>query len=205
MGKKFLYSLFFLILLPITFSEAGLKKKQTASIQENLLTEYRLHPAATLQDYYKFVYQSAMGPAHWKMDFAMAKQFMDEEIQPLKPDSSEVLIQYLTADSSLIRVNLRPFLFFHGNTDSLAMAFVNTSNEFVQSPRMIETYWGELVELTNKKIIPISADSVQQYIQLKKKEGFPAMHHSKIYETLYLPAYRVIFQKYFSRNFYGSH
>ena len=171
-----------------------------------LMEEYRTHSAATVQDYYKFIHQASMGPGHWKMDPGMALQYLRAEIRTLTKDSTQPLCQFLSPDSELIRINLRPYLAMNGDIDSLAEAFAQTSNNFQQSEKALETDLTLFISAVRKKKIPLSLDTVQSYIRRMRKEHFPAVHHSPQYEETYKPAYRVVFRKYLPVNIrYATH
>ena len=165
-----------------------------------LLNEFREHPAGTVQDMYKFIHQSSMGPGHWKMDFEMAIRYLNSEIQLLSKDSAQPLCQFLSPDSELIRINLRPYLAMHGNIDSLAEAFVRTSNEFHQSETALENNLTVLLQAVKEQKLPFDADTVQTYIRRMRSDRYPAVHHSPMYEKKYGPAYRVVFRKYLPVN-----
>ena len=161
-----------------------------------LLNEYHLHPEAMPQDFYKFMYQAAMGPGHWKMDFTMAKEYLDSEVKTLKRDTLDPLCQYLTPDSALVRVYLQPYIENNGNIDSLAIAFARSSNEFVPSEKDLEHYILIFLQTVKEKKIPIPFDSALAFIKKMKEEKYQSVHHSRRYEEKYSPAYRVIFRKY---------
>ncbi len=169
-----------------------------------LLNEFREHPDATIQDLYKFIHQSSMGPGHWKMDFNMAKRYLNSEIQTLRKDSSQPLYQFLSPDGELIRINLRPFIAMNGNIDSLAEAFVKTSNEFIQSEKILKNNLDLFSQMVKDKKIPFNTDSVHIYIQRMRENHYPAVHHSNIYEEKYLPSYRVVYRKYLPVNIYNA-
>jgi len=173
-------------------------------IKNLLLNEFREHPDATIQDLYKFIHQSSMGPAHWKMDFDMAIKYLNAEIRTLSKHPKEPLCQFLSADSELIRINLRPYIAMNGDIDSLAEAFVKTANEFIQSEKTLKGNLNLFTQMVMDGKIPFNADSVQSYIHRMEQNHYPAVHHSKIYEEKYLPSYRVVYRKYLPVNIYNA-
>jgi hypothetical protein len=169
-----------------------------------LLNEFREHPEATIQDFYKFIHQLSMGPGHWKMDFDMAREYLNAEIRTLNKDSTQRLCQFLSPDGGLIRINLRPYIAMNGDIDSLAEAFVKTSNEFIQSEKILKVNLNLFSQMVKDRKIPFNTDSVQSYIHRMEEKHYPAVHHSRIYEEKYLPSYRVVYRKYLPVNIYNA-
>ncbi len=174
-------------------SEVPMKK----NFSQILMEEFRLYPEMTIQDVYKFIYQSAMGPAHWKMDEAEAKKYLLKEIQQLIPDSTEPIMQSLDETGELVRVNLKAFAAKKLSVDSLVSAVARTSIEFTQSVSVLENRWKIFLELIQTKQLSFNEAEAQLFFNEKKEQQFPAVHHSKIYAVKYSPAYRIIFKKYF--------
>ena len=178
---------------PLESAEMSKKKSFGVLLQE----EFQLHPEMTVQDMYKFMYQSAMGPAHWKMDEVSAKKYLVEEIKEIVPDSTEPLMQFLDEDSALVRINLKPFIAKKYNLDSLVSAMVRTTDEFQKSEKILQSRWQIFLELVQNKKLPFSESEARDFWETMKKQNFPAVHHSEMYAKKYHPAYRVILKKCF--------
>lgn len=166
--------------------------------------EFREHPKSTIQDFYKFIHQSAMGPGHWKMDFEMAIQYLNSEIRTLHGNSAQQLCQFLSPDSELVRINLVPYIAMNGNIDSLADAFVKTSNTFTPSESAVKKNLDIFSGMVKDGTIPFNTDSVRLYLRKMKENHYPAVHHSQLYQEQYAPAYRVVYRKYLPLNIYNA-
>lgn len=159
-----------------------------------ILNELERHPLMELQDLYKFVHQSAMGPGHAVHDTTGVRNWMEREIAEMntRPDLNEPKIALLRPDSALVRVNLRPFLEGGGDPEAVLRAFIDTANQYKPSVDQFRHYWSIVVELARSGEIPIDPDSARALVETMAESGFPAVHHTRSYSEAYQPAYRVV-------------
>lgn len=81
---------------------------------ENLIELVREHkkmrPLMEIQDVYKLIYQSTLGLGHLLKNHETAKDYLIDEIENIqKVIVKEVLIEDISINNSMVRVNLRPF------------------------------------------------------------------------------------------------
>jgi hypothetical protein len=164
--------------------------------QHHLLEEYRLHPILRLEDMYKFIHQSAMGPAHWGMDSVMVMQYLSAETKNLVPDKRVSSLQYLTPDSTLVRVHLHPYLFQNGDINSLGTAFLATAKSFQPDTARMKIYIDWFLELVLMDRIKFDMKRCLAFFDKMKTSHYPAIDHSQRYTKMYAPAYRVVLKKY---------
>jgi hypothetical protein len=167
---------------------AKLEKSVRAAVQE----EVQRHPKLEIQDLYKFAYQAAMGNEHIMADTAMVRSYLQEEWNTTDTSSMQPLAEYLSSDSSIVRINLRPYKQRGGNIEKLVAAMIQTAKEIQPSVPLLKIYLGTIIALADDAIIPFEVKDVKNYFQEMEKKNFPAVHHSKRYEEFYHPAYRVI-------------
>ncbi len=99
------------------------------------------YPVLTAQDVYKFVYQAALGSGHAVQDTAYARARLIQEIRLLEPRPNESLYEFIRPDSTLMRVNLRPYLAAGHDSHQLLNAFIATSLVFEYAISDLERYW----------------------------------------------------------------
>lgn len=105
----------------------------------------------------------------------------------------EPIADPISADGEIIRIHLRPFLASGKSPKILFNAFLRTAKEYRGNLSTLEQYWKTVISMGH---FPITA--MDEFIQLIKAQGYPAVHHSDEYEKLYRPAYRVVWRKTFS-------
>jgi hypothetical protein len=157
-----------------------------------VLTEVRKYPKLEIQDIYKLVYQAAMGNEHIMADTVLVKKFLKEELNSIEASADEPLIEYLTSDSTIARINLRPFKAQKGNPDILITLMIKTAMSIKPSVEYLRFLWQDIEDLAVEKRISFSKDDLHSYFQEIEQQKFPAVHHSQAVKEAYHPAYRVI-------------
>jgi len=175
------------------FSETASAGERT--FREVVLDQYQRYPRMQVQDVYKLVYQAALGNEHLMIDRDRLRDYLIEELKRIKPDSTIPLVEYLTPDSALVRLNLRRFKALRGDPDSLVGAMMECAHDFKRSKLNLLKYWGQFEDLVDKKKIPFNRKMTDQYYKKITKAKYPAVHHSGPYEQAYAPAYRVILRR----------
>lgn len=150
------------------------------------------YPALEIPDLYKLVHQAAMGSEHAVRDTLAARRWLDRELAQLGPGPTVPTIEALTPGGDLVRVNIRPFLRDGGSPEALLAALIRTANEYRGSTATLATYWSLLEAMADSGEIRFPREELAAYFDRKRREGFPAAHHSHAYIELYRPAYRVV-------------
>lgn len=174
-------------------------QKQTAPevpapLRSLVYEQARLYPDMQLQDWYKLFHQAAMGNRHLGVEDSVIYNYMLEELSGLAPAENEVLVEYITPDSSIVRLNLRPYKALAGAPAQLFAAMQGTWEQVVPKPALLES-WGAslaLLAASDTATFPFTAEMVHAFFSEQQAAGFPAMHHSQIYSDAYAPAYRVL-------------
>lgn len=178
------------------FSNIYAQNSET-TIEDLIKNQLALYPKMEARDLYKFLHQAAMGSEHAVRDTNAVKVWMAKEVTGLDTTITNELIEPLSPDGSLVRVNLRPFIKAGDNPDELLKAFITTANKYSGSKETLVQYLASAKEMIRRKQIPVDESIFTSLTDELAKNGFPAIHHSLIYEKLYKPAYRVINKKYF--------
>jgi hypothetical protein len=146
------------------------------------------------EDAYKWIYQATRGGEHAMPDEQMAKNWLDEEWKTLgEPNSGEPLWQILCPGGEIGRLNLREFRARGGRKEDLLAAFVRSSQSFRNDESQFIAAWNELGrQLRRRSIGKLNWREWRELDRKMRAAGYPAIHHSKIFEQARRPAYRVL-------------
>ena len=150
------------------------------------------YPAMQIQDLYKLVYQAAMGNEHLLTDSAMVHDYLIKELASIEASTAEPLLEEISSDGAVVRLNLRPFKARNGDHHALMQAMMQTARTFLGSQERLEQHMGYLERMADSGAIPFDANAAKSYFQEMREQGYPAVHHSIAYKENYSPAYRVI-------------
>ena len=177
------------------FSNINAQNTET-TIEDLIKNQFALYPKTEARDLYKFLHQAAMGSEHAVQDTNAVKTWMKREVAGLDTTITNELIEQLSPDGNLVRINLRPYLEKGENPDELLKAFILTANKFSGSIDTLTAYLNTAKKMIARKDIPVDETIFASLTGELEKSGFPAIHHSLTYEKLYKPAYRVVNRKY---------
>jgi hypothetical protein len=162
------------------------------SILLSLHEQLRLHPAMQVDDVYKLAHQAAFGNEHLITDEVMARRYLLSELDGVKADDTEPLIERVNGIATVVRVNLGPFKARHLDPQRLVEAMLASARAFRPDVNVFERSWEDIVQSAGSGSLPWSADALRAFAAARKTEGYPAVHHSDIYNASYRPAYRVL-------------
>ena len=156
------------------------------------------YPNMAPQDVYKLSYQASLGNEHLMTDTSTLRRYLLTELASVEASANEPVMEALTADGELVRLNLRPFKAAHGNPEELLRATLETARTFKNSEEQLEK-WLQTIERYNpEQRWRFSQDSLKAFVQKMRRDGYPSVHHSDAYAAAYRPAYRVILKKFLS-------
>ena len=188
--------LFCLVIACFVLAGSG---KDSRSIRRAVLDQVQRYPKMEIQDLYKLSYQAAMGNEHLMSDSVEARRYLLEELNSIGADTTVPLVEVLTDDSAVIRVNLGPFKAQNGDAAALMAAMMDTPKTFRKSVDLLRRYWDEISVMGKEKQIPFDPEQLRRYFAEQESLKFPAVHHSDTYEREYRPAYRVILRQFMPR------
>jgi len=173
--------------LMIGSQKRAISRKWHRVLQEHL-TKY---PAMQLEDVYKLIFQATCGPAHLDRDCIRIGQALKNESATLTP-AAEPLIELISPERRFVRLNLKSYIYHHGNLDSLA-AIVYQSAQLQSYPKTeLAKRWQLVGELIEQGKLPFERSKYDSLSQILIERGYPSIHHSPLYRLNYQPAYRVI-------------
>jgi hypothetical protein len=195
--KYFLVILILFSLGLVLFYSAHSKTRNAIpGMHQLLLKEVKEHPKMQIQDLYKFLHQAAMGSEHAVKDTAMVRVWLKNEISGLDLSQESNLLDTLSADGTLVRVNLCPYIKSGYDLEKLLNAFIKTANNFKGSIEQLREYFVLVKKMIRNNELPFKENEFDDFISQQKGLGFPAIHHSEEYVKVYKPAYRVISSVY---------
>lgn len=159
------------------------------SILEDQLSRY---PQMQIQDLYKLIHQGSLGSEHAVRDVGAARSWLEEEVSSLQGGPEEHVVDRISHQGKIVRVNLRPYIQAGKDTDSLLDAFVRTANEHQGSTELLNRNWTYARRMASEGKLPFNIEEMDDYLAGMEKQGFPPVHHSSVYEEAYRPAYRVV-------------
>lgn len=160
-----------------------------------LQAQLRRYPAMHIEDVYKLVHQAAFGNGHLITDAAEARGYLLSELDSVPADAREPLVEALSPDGSVVRVNLRPFKARGVDPQLLVDAMLASAPRLGPRPEAFDKWWQEIVEAASRGVISFDPVALRSFAASKKAEGYPAIHHSAAYESRYHPAYRVVLRE----------
>lgn len=171
------------------------------SLEELVRWHQRLRPDLEVVDVYKMLFQSVFGIKHILHD--KAKRHLEEELSTLEMNKSsdESLIENISVDNVMVRVNLRPFKMRGLSSDKLFSAMVTSAKETKGTQKAFLKLWNRFKSLVEAGRLSFDRSSLEDFDKRVKKENYPLYHHSERYRRSYNPAYRVVKREVFKRIF----
>jgi hypothetical protein len=182
---------FFILAISLLLALSICSSKEAKNIRRAVFAEVKKYPDLQIQDLYKLAYQAAMGNDNITNDLVAVKKSLTDELAAVDTLSNEPLIEYLTSDSSIARVNLRAMKKQKKNSDKLFAAMVQTASSVQPSTDLLRQFLDDVEALAEDGRIPFKKDELNSYFSTMENQNFPAVNHSKTVDDEYHPAYRI--------------
>jgi hypothetical protein len=156
-----------------------------------LINEHKVaRPKMQAKDVYKLLYQGVfgvghiMGPGTWN--------YLQNETKSidLTDQPNDTLLESISIDGSIIRVNLRPFMREGYPLHRLIEAM--RESDICGNPTSFLESWNSFAELVWSDQLDFIYAEVEAINNVLDKERPQPMHHSQQYRDNYHPAYRVV-------------
>ena len=163
----------------------------------------KLHKNVGIQDVYKLLFQGVMGVAHILRDRERAWRWLVEEFEGLDASEflGEPLLERVSADGSVVRLNLRPF-------KRVGLCLERLFEVMLRSAEMIKTdkmgfvrVWKRFIELVKAGKLDFDYERLIEFDGMVRAGGYPPVHHSKEYVEANKSAYRVVQKKAYQEIF----
>lgn len=188
--NRIIYRLMLFLLL-IYSDDTKAEEKYKIAIN-NIL---EIYPEATLQDIYKSFFQDMFGPEHIIVDTASVSKYLQFELENMEETSMPYYESAGTGDN-FIRVSLQTVKDSLISEEELLNLFIASANSErkVSIDDWIEE-WGIIKGFVPSDIKDFQTDN--ERIEMVLDSGQYAIHHSRIYNELYKPHYRIIRKELF--------
>lgn len=152
----------------------------------------RQYPAMTVQDVYKLIYQGVLGPEHLMPSAEAFTAALQAELVGLRAGRRETLLEPVRPDGVLSRVHLRAWLSLGRPLAELAAECLAAGRRAWGTPADLRQVWAYFAALARQERFPTLSPAQVAALQARlEADGFPALHHSKVYAERYQPAYRL--------------
>lgn len=165
------------------------KREETKQALRRQCSKY---PELTVQDLFKFIYQSSFGCEHLVTDVASVKEYLCKEAENARSATGD-LTEPL--DGDYCRVHL-DYLKEGLSADTFAKLFVLSAEHVENGKELLDEKLDLLTELAQEGELPFSQKEVEREIEQWRREGCPACHHSEAFRAAYAPAYRLMKKEY---------
>ena len=175
--------------------------KWLSSLEELVRWHQRLRPDLEVVDVYKMLFQSVFGIQHILHD--KAKRYLERELSTLETQKSsdEPLIENISIDNVMVRVNLRPFKMGRLSSEKLFLVMATSAEEPKGTQKAFLKLWNQFKSLVEAGRLDFDESSLEDFDKKVEKENYPLYHHSEQYRRSYRPAYRVVKREVFKRIF----
>jgi hypothetical protein len=181
----------------------------------NVIVDHaRRYPLWGVDDLYKLIYQAAMGSEHAAADETAARAWLVREFEVMGPGPeghcpvghcpSEPLLDSISPDGSIVRIQLRPYARLGLDAETLLTAFLHTARGFRGSTQTLEDGLADAARVAGDGLIGLDRAEFERYAARMRAAGSPAVHHSAAYVAAYRPAYRVVARAFLPRELLAS-
>ncbi|MBC8224569.1 hypothetical protein H8E65_08275 [Candidatus Bathyarchaeota archaeon] len=165
--------------------------EEREAIEALLMEHFERRPKMRATDVYKLLFQGVFGVSHILSDGARKRLQEEAESLDIYDHPTEPLIERISADGSVVRVNLRPYLRRGFPLDRLYEAMEETSKDR-GSPEKFLFAWSVFHELVSSGAMEVDGEELASLHRDLQEKGPCPHHHSEPYRVAYYPAYRVV-------------
>ena len=161
------------------------------AIEALLKEHFERRPQMRATDVYKLLFQGVFGVGHILSEGARKRLEEEAESLNIEDHPAEPLIESVSVDGSMVRVNLRPYLRRGFPLDRLYEVMEETSKDH-GFPEKFLFAWSVFHELAGSGTIEVDGEELNLLNVEILKQGPHPHHHSEPYRVAYYPAYRVV-------------
>jgi hypothetical protein len=160
-------------------------------VEALLRKHFERRPLMRATDFYKLLYQGVFGVGHILGEGARGRLQEEAASINLADHPDEPLVEAVSADGSMVRVNLRPYLRQSLFLDRLYEAMEETAKE-QGAPEKFLHAWSVLHGLAISGKLEVDRGELESLHHELHEKGPRSHHHSEPYRVAYYPAYRVV-------------
>jgi len=161
----------------------------------------KLRDHLEIQDVYKLIYQTVFGIEHLMGQGEEAQVKLIKEMENIEKISDEMLLENISLNNTIVRVNLKPFKKIYNQPARLFKVMI-TSSELIKGKQDdFIVLWNEFFQLVKNGKPVFSIAELEKFSREMKKKKYPSVSHSAIYKEKNKPAYRVVVKNLFEGEF----
>ncbi|MDZ4700119.1 MAG: hypothetical protein SH809_10475 [Rhodothermales bacterium] len=177
----------------VALATAACLRFDPPAISSVIADQSQRYPQMQVRDWYKLLHQAAMGSAHLGADSSAIYNYLLHEWNALdRVRPSEAMVEFISPDSQMVRLNLRPYKAAGGTPAEVYRMMTVSWASFRPSTAHLEEYMGQLAFMAKRGDVWLNADALAALLEEQRARDYPAAHHSETYERVYRPAYRVV-------------
>ena len=158
------------------------------------LVEYhlKLHQNLRIQDVYKMLYQANMGLSHFMDNYSEAEKYLQDEYNKIDIDTDDLLLEKLSIDEKIYRINLKPFKKQELSVDLLFKTIKKSAEILKANPDELKKQWDYFCELVKEKNLEFKKNELLDFDKKIKEKNYPILSHSEKYRKANAPSYRIV-------------
>jgi hypothetical protein len=163
------------------------------SVLELLRYQAGFRDSLQARDVYKLLFQASMGVEHLLTDTAAVGAYLEVELAGIDSQGfGEPLLERISPDGGMVRVNLRPFRALNLPPRLLVKAMFASAAETLPDTVVFYSWWATYVSLVHSGVLGPAPADLGEWVERLRGGDLVAAHHSPAYERRNRPAYRVV-------------
>ena len=165
-----------------------------SAIERQLAT----YPESTLQDIYKTFYQEHFGPGHIISDTASARRYLMRELSEVGKTQSPYF-EPTGSQGDYVRVYLSAVSDSLITAEQLLDALIRSANSWQEPSVNWMEKWGTIVSVIQANKMEIEGFEADLPLLNEAARNNQAVHHSRRYNEVYHPHYRIVERSIFEQ------
>ena len=190
--------LLLILALAYSFSLFG-QSIDTAAVRSAIERQLATYPESTLQDIYKSFYQEHFGPGHIISDTASARRYLMVELSEMGETQSPYF-EPTGSQGDYVRVYLSAVTDSLITAEQLLDAFVRSANSRKEPTVSWMEKWEAIVSIIQANKIELEGFETDLPLLTEAAQNNQAVHHSRRYNEVYHPHYRIVERGIFERD-----
>jgi hypothetical protein len=159
-----------------------------------------------IQDVYKLLFQGSLGPYHIMLHLDYAFSELEREFNEIETTDSkkETLLETISINRHVVRVNLRPFKGRFDSINSLFTVIRQSTATFTPDREELLRLWNIFSTLVSENELDFDHQELTEFEKSIDPLNDTSIRHSREYREREKPSYRVVLKSIFSDFFPGS-
>ena len=182
--------LLLILVLACSFNLSG-QTIDTIAIRSAIERQMATYPETTLQDVYKSFYQEHFGPGHIISDTASARRYLMRELSEMGKTQSPYF-ESTGSQGDYVRVYLSAVADSLITVEQLLDAFVRSANMWQEPIISWMEKWEAIVSIIQANKMELEGFETDLPLLTEAAQNNQAVHHSRRYNEVYHPHYRIV-------------